>query len=76
VDKSEEYPENLGSGSPSFPDNRDQNQLRIMIYKKTGDAALVQEAQESIDDYTQKFGEKRGRSFFGQEFSSTVVQPF
>jgi len=76
VDKSEEYPENLGSGSPSFPDNRDQNQLRIMIYEKTGDAAMALEAQENIDDYTQRFGEKRGRSFFGQGFSSTTVQPF
>jgi len=76
VDKSEEYPENLGSGSPRFPDYRDQNQLRIMIYDKTGNAAGSKAAKESIEDYTQRFGEKRGRSFFGQGFSSTVIQPF
>lgn len=76
VDKSEEYPENLGSGSPSYPDYRDQDQLRIMIYDKTGESAKSREAQEKIREYTERFGEKRGRSFFGQGFSSTVVQPF
>jgi len=76
VDISEEYPENLGSGSPSFPDYRDQHQLRIMIYDKTGEATKSHEAQEKIRDYTERFGKKRGRSFFDQQFSTTVIQPF
>jgi len=76
VDRSEEYPENLGSGSPSYPDYRDQNQLRIMIYDRTGESEKSREAQEKIQEYTEKFGKKRGRSFFGQGFSSTVIQPF
>ena len=76
VDKSEEYPENMGSGMPSFPDYRDQNQLRIMIYGKTGESAKSREAQEKIQEYTTKFGKKRGRSFFDQQFSTTVIQPF
>jgi tetratricopeptide (TPR) repeat protein len=76
VDISEEYPENLGSGSPSYPDYRDQNQLRVMIYDKTGDAVKSREAQEKIQEYTERFGNRRGRSFFDQQFSSTVIQPF
>ena len=76
VETSEAYPENMGSGMPSYPDYRDQNQLRVMIYKKTGDAAKSREAQEKINEYTQKFGKKRGRSMFDQQFSTTVIQPF
>ncbi len=30
IDKSETYPENLGSGAPPFPDYRNQNILRAM----------------------------------------------
>ncbi len=76
VEKSEEYPESLGSGSPSYPDMRDQNQLRIMIYNKTGDSVKSQEAKEDMDEYTQRFGKRRGRSFFDQQFSSDLIQPF
>ncbi len=76
VDKSEEYPENMGSGMPSYPDYRDQNSLRIMIYKLTGDKVKSGEAQKKIEEYTQKFGKKRGRSLFDQQFSTSVIQPF
>ncbi len=76
VDNSEEYPENMGSGMPSYPDYRDQNSLRIMIYDKTGDKVKSQEAQEKIQEYTKKFGKKRGRSLFDQQFSTSVIQPF
>ncbi len=76
VDKSEEYPENMGSGMPSNPDYRDQNQLRIMIYDKTGESTKSREAQERINEYTSKHGKKRGRSFFDQQFSTMVIQPF
>jgi len=76
VDLSEAYPENLGSGKPSYPDYRDQNQLRVLIYGKTGESVKSREAQEKIDEYTRKFGKKRGRSIFGQQFSTTVIQPF
>jgi hypothetical protein len=76
VETSETYPEHLGSGKPSFPDYRDQDQMRILIYEKTGDAEKAREAQAKIDAYTNRFGEKRGRSFFNRQFSSAVIQPF
>ena len=76
VGKSEEYPENLGSGMPSYPDYRDQNSLRILIFDRTGDAVKSREAQEKIQDYTQKFGKKRGRSLYDQQYSTSVIQPF
>jgi len=76
IDQSELYPENLGSGAPSYPDCRDQNNLRKMIYDKTGQRQLSQEAEKAILDYTLKFGERRGRSVFDQQFSTTVIQPF
>lgn len=76
VDKSEAYPENLGSGMPSYPDYRDQHQLRSMIYEKTGEKAKARDAQEKIRDYTEKHGKRRGRSIFDQQFSTTVIQPF
>jgi hypothetical protein len=37
IKKSEAYPENLGSGMPSFPDYRYQNMLRIKIFDRTGE---------------------------------------
>ncbi len=76
VETSEAYPENMGSGMPSFPDYRDQHQLRIMIYNKTREAAKSREAHEKIQEYTKKFGKKRGRSLFDQQFSTSVIQPF
>ena len=76
IDQSETHPENLGSGKPSFPDYRDQNRLRIMIYDLSGDSEKSREAEEKIQQYTKRFGEKRGRSLFEQQFSTSVVQPF
>ena len=76
LDKSEEYPENLGSGMPSYPDYRDQNNLRIMIYNRTGDTVKSRETLEKIQQYTKKFGEKRGGSLFDQQFSTSIIQPF
>ncbi|MEA3462316.1 MAG: DUF5107 domain-containing protein [Bacteroidota bacterium] len=76
IDQSELYPENLGSGSPYAPDFRDQNTLRKMIYDKTGQKELSLEAEKAILDYNKKFGERRGRSLFDQQFSTMVIQPF
>ena len=76
IDQSELYPENLGSGAPYAPDYRDQNRLRKMIYDRTGQKELSEEAEEAIRDYDQKYGERRGRSIFDRQFSTMVVQPF
>ena len=76
IDQSELYPENLGSGAPAYPDYRDQNTLRKMIYDKTGQRELSEEAEKVILDYNKKFGERRGRSLFDQQFSTMVIQPF
>ncbi len=76
IDQSELFPENLGSGSPAYPDYRDQNTLRKMIYDKTGQRALSQEAEKAIQDYDTKFGARRGRSIFDQQFSNMVIKPF
>ena len=76
IDQSELYPENLGSGAPFAPDLRDQNSLRKMIYDKTGQRDLSQEAEKAIQDYSMKFGERRRRSLFDQQFSTMVIRPF
>jgi len=76
IDQSELYPENLGSGAPYAPDLRDQNTLRKMIYDKTGQRELSEEAEKAILDYNKKFGERRGRGLFDQQFSTMVIQPF
>ena len=76
IDQSESHPENLGSGKPSFPDYRDQHRLRIMIYDLTGESEKSRESQKKIQEYTKRFGEKRGGSVFDQQFSTSIVQPF
>ena len=76
IDQSELFPENLGSGAPFAPDFRDQNTLRKMIYDKTGQQELSREAAKAIQDYNQKYGERRGGSLFDQQFSTLVIQPF
>ena len=68
IDQSEAYPENLGSGMPSFPDYRHQNMLRIKIYDRTGETGKSQEAQDAIDAYTRKFGKKKGANLYEQQF--------
>ena len=76
IDQSEQYPENLGSGAPYAPDYRDQNTLRKMIYDTTGQKELSRVAEEAIQDYNEKYGARRGRSLFNQQFSTMVIQPF
>jgi tetratricopeptide (TPR) repeat protein len=76
IDKSETYPENLGSGSPPFPDYRNQNILRARIYDKTGERDKARKANDEIQAYTRKFGEMRGGNIFDRGFSDTYVKPF
>ncbi len=74
--KSEAYPENLGSGSPPYPDYRNQNKLRIKIYSKTGESLKAKEAKEYIEEYTMKFGKQKGGNIFEQGFRDSSSQPF
>jgi hypothetical protein len=48
----------------------------MMIYERTGQTELQGAAVEAIRDYDQRYGERRGRSIFDQQFSTMVVQPF
>ena len=47
-----------------------------MIYDKTGQQELSREAEKAIQDYNEKYGARRGRSLFDQQFSTMVIQPF
>ena len=76
LDKSEAYPENLGSGAPSYPDYRNQNKLRIKIYTKTGESQKLNKAEEYIKEYTSKFGKQKGGNIFEQGFRDSSSQPF
>ena len=76
IDKSETYPENLGSGSPRFPDYRNQNILRARIYNKTGESEKAGKANDEIQAYTSKFGKMRGGSIFERGLTDTYVKPF
>jgi tetratricopeptide (TPR) repeat protein len=76
LDKSEAYPENLGSGKPHNPDYRNQNILRERIYTRNGKTDMADKAREEIQEYTQKFGEKRGGHIFEQGFRDSFTKPF
>jgi len=76
IDKSEEYPENMGSGSPSYPDYRSQNTLRIKIYNKTGETQKAEKASNLIDEYDKKFGIRKRGNLYEQSFADNNVQPF
>lgn len=76
LDKSEAYPENLGSGKPHNPDYRNQNILRVKIYTQTGDQTKALAANNEIQEYTREFGEMRGGNVFDQRFKDSFVKPF
>jgi len=76
IEKSETYPENLGSGSPPFPDYRNQNILRARIYNKTGEREKALKVQNEIQAYTEKHGEMRGSSIFDRGLTDTYIKPF
>lgn len=76
LNKSEEYPEILGSGSPSYPDYRNQNSLRIKIYNRIGETQKAEKVNNLIQEYTKKFGKKKGGNIFEQSFADNNVQPF
>jgi len=76
LDKSEAYPENLGSGKPHNPDYRNQNILRARIYNKSGEGEKAQEANAKIQEYNRKFGEMRGGNIFEQRFRDSFTKPF
>lgn len=76
INQSETYPENLGSGAPSFPDYRNQDLLRIKIYDRTGEHEKSGASQDRIEEYTKKFGKQRRGSIFEQQFTESLEQPF
>ena len=76
IDQSETYPENLGSGAPSYPDYRNQNILRVKIYSKTDEPEKAGKANDEIQEYTGKFGEMRRGNIFERSFTDSYVKPF
>ncbi len=76
IDRSEAYPENLGSGAPRFPDYRNQNILRAWIYDRTGEQEKAREARKEIEAYTAKFGPMRGGNIFERKLTDSYVKPF
>ena len=51
LSKSELYPENLGSGSPSYPDYRAQHLIRALVYEKQGKKDPARQEYEKILTY-------------------------
>jgi tetratricopeptide (TPR) repeat protein len=76
LDKSETYPENLGSGMPHNPDYRNQHILRAMIYGRTGEREKARRANDEIRANTERFGEMRGGSIFERRLTDTYRAPF
>jgi tetratricopeptide (TPR) repeat protein len=76
IDKSEVYPENLGSGMPHNPDYRNQHILRARVYQTTGEGQKAREANDYIKEYTRRFGEMRGGNIFEQGFRDSFTKPF
>ncbi len=76
IEKSETYPENLGSGAPRFPDYRNQNILRVKIYNQTGEREKAREAKNKIQEYTSRFGKMRGGNIFDRGLTDEYVKPF
>ena len=54
IDKSKEYPENLGTGMPYDPDFRLQNFLAAIIYKKQGNQNSYNQKMEEVYRYSLK----------------------
>jgi len=54
LNKSQEYPENLGTGKPYNPDFRLQQYIMAYCYDKMGDEEKAEHLRKSIYDYTLK----------------------
>ncbi len=76
LEKSEEYPERLGSGTPYAPDYRNQNYLRTKIYTKMGNKQKAKDAENAITEYEKKFNKKKLINTFDKRFDDTHIQPF
>ncbi len=63
LDASELYPENQGSGSPSYPDYRAQNFIRAKVYEKQGKKELAHKTYEAIIHYHNPNMHGYGRSY-------------
>jgi tetratricopeptide (TPR) repeat protein len=60
IEKSKEWPENLGVGKPYEVDTRIQDYLNIFCFEKLNRKAEAEELRKSVIDYT---GRRRGPSF-------------
>jgi len=58
--QSELYPENLGSGSPSYPDYRAQQYLRACIYEQQGKTELAAKEYEQLMGYQHPYRQGPG----------------
>jgi tetratricopeptide (TPR) repeat protein len=63
--KSQEYPENLGTGKPYDPDVRLQEYLMALCFERLGEEENAESLRKSIYDYTADWGESGSHAYFG-----------
>ncbi|MDD8026998.1 MAG: DUF5107 domain-containing protein [Acidobacteriota bacterium] len=68
LERSEEFPEKLGTGKPFDADYRIQDYLLGLIHGRLGDKAASAAAFQAVMDYTEKYPEARGAgAWFGAQ---------
>jgi tetratricopeptide (TPR) repeat protein len=65
LDKSQNYPENLGTGKPYAPDFRLQEYLMSLCFERLGDRQKAESLRKSIHTYTSNNKEEGTYAYFG-----------
>jgi tetratricopeptide (TPR) repeat protein len=65
LERSQEYPENLGTGKPYAPDFRLQEYLMALCFERLGESQIAETLRRSIHSYTSDRGEEGTHPYFG-----------
>jgi tetratricopeptide (TPR) repeat protein len=65
LEKSQEYPENLGTGKPYDPDVRLQEYLMALCFERLGEEEKAESLRKSVYEYTSNWGERGRHAYFG-----------
>jgi tetratricopeptide (TPR) repeat protein len=65
LEKSQEYPENLGTGKPYAPDVRLQEYLMALCFERLGEGQKAESLRKSIHTYTSYEGEEGTHAYIG-----------
>jgi tetratricopeptide (TPR) repeat protein len=65
LEKSQEYPENLGTGKPYAPDFRLQEYIMALCFEHLGESQKAESLRKSIHSYTSDRMEKGEHAYFG-----------